>query len=164
MGGLLVFALVVGLACVPWTYYIITFGLPLWASFIGSALFFASGGEKDGLIKTIPTVVLGILCAVSVMKGYGLLPGPGLVPLSIAVGIAAFLIVILSQVGALAFVPGSFGSFATTFAVMTAFPKLSMTQQCINTFLAMLAGIIISYLIQVVNGIVSAKLLPSAAE
>lgn len=162
MGGLLVFALVVGVACIPWTYGIITFGLPLWASFVGSALFFSSGGEKDGLIKTIPTVALGILCAVCVMKGYTLIPGAGLMVLSIAVGIAAFLIVILSQVGILAFVPAAFGSFATTFAVMTAFPKLSMTQQCLNTFLAMLAGIIISYLIQVINGILSARLVKSA--
>ena len=162
MVGLLIFSLIVGIACVPWTYFIITFGLPLWASFIGSAVFFACGGEKAGFIKTIPTIILGILCAVGVTLAYTNIGG-GLVGLSVYVGIAAFLIVVLSKIEFLAFVPASFAGFATTFAVMTAFPKLSIVQQSSNTFLAMLAGIIISYVIQVVNGFMSVKADKSAA-
>lgn len=159
MVAILVFALVVGIICIPWTYVVIAIGLPLWASFIASGVFFACGGEKQGLLKTIPTIILGILCADGVILAAKIIPGPGLVPVSIAVGIAAFLIVILSKIQILAFVPSAFAGFATTFAVMTAFPKLGMGKQSLYTFLAMLMGIIISYIIQLANGVISAKLI-----
>jgi hypothetical protein len=153
---------VVGIVCLPWTYFVITFGLPLWASFIGAALFLPVGGEKLGFVKIVPTIILGVLCADRVILASKYIPGPGLVPFSIAVGIAAFLIVLLSKIEIFEFVPSAFAGFATTFAVMTAYPKIGMSKQSIDTILAMLIGIILSYLIQMINGAVSAKLVKTS--
>lgn len=159
MNGIMVFALVTGVVVIPWTYFFIAFGFPLWASFLGAAIFFACGGGKEGLVKALPASSLGVLFAAGVSIAAASVPAGGLVFLSFVCGIAAFLIVLLSTVGIFGSVPSTFVGFATTFAVMTVFPKIGMIQQLIYAILAMAAGMLISYLIQLINSAITSKLI-----
>jgi len=158
MRAILILALVVAVVCIPWTYAFITLGIPLWASFLGAGSFFAGGGEKTGLMKAVPSGLLGILLAVgTVFLAVNVLGGDLLV-LSLVVGVAGFIAIALSRSSFFAFIPGTFVGYATAFAVMAAFSSASLLEQATKAGVGLLAGVAIGYLIQAVNSALSPRL------
>lgn len=158
MSAILVLALVVAVVCIPWTYAFITFGIPLWASFLGAGSYFAGGGDKSGLLKAVPSGLLGILLAVSTVFLAVNVLGGGLLVLSLVVGAAGFTAIALSRSSSFAFIPGTFVGYATTFAVMAAFPSASLPEQATKAGVGLLAGVAMGYLIQTVNSVLSPRL------
>lgn len=106
-------ALSIGILAGVWTYVSGIFGLLTWPAFVGWALFFAAGGDKNAVIKAgvpiISGVILGHLC---------ILAAPFLgssLGLAIAVTIIAIIMVMLSPINVFAFVPAQFAACASYF-------------------------------------------------
>jgi len=158
MKTILVLAVIVSVVCVGWTYAFITLGIPLWASFLGAASYFAGGGNKTGLLKALPSGLLGIVVALgTVFLATKVLAG-GLLTLSLVVGVAGFIVITITRIGFFDFIPGTFVGYATTFAIMAAFPTSSLSEQGIKAAIGLVAGIAVGYLIHVVNSALSPRL------
>jgi len=90
---------------------------PAWAAFIGMPLYFASGGGKTGLGKTmaantggsIMSMVMGLIAA-----GTSFLGNPA--PIAIAVGVGSFIIVLYSKWPRTSYIPGGFAGCSAAFA------------------------------------------------
>jgi len=75
--------------------------------------FFAAGGKRTGLLKTIPANLTGVLWGAAMVWGASTLPIPG--ALGISVAIAAFAMCIQARWSVLSFIPGAFAGTAAYF-------------------------------------------------
>lgn len=87
-------------------------GLFVPATFIAAASFFAAGGDRAGLVKSLAANVWGVLCATVALIVIGLVNGP--VMIGLVVGAATALLILGALVPLLGFVPGAVLGFATT--------------------------------------------------
>jgi hypothetical protein len=109
-------ALSVGILATAWTYASIKLAWPTWAAFVSWAFFFVAGGDAKAAVKTgVPTLV-GVL--MGYLSLYGLKFGgeTGIVAISVAVGVAALLLVVMMNWKPFALAPAAFGAFAVFFA------------------------------------------------
>lgn len=92
-----------------------SFHLIVPAAFLSWGLFFAAGADNAALQKVVAASVIGSLGALFVMA---LSPQVADLPdfwgISLVVGVAALVVVLLSVVGEWYYVPGIFGAFAAT--------------------------------------------------
>lgn len=107
-----------GILAALWTYASIKLGWPTWAAFIGWALFFVAGGDTKALWKAGLPAIVGVLFGHVAL--YGLkLPGEiggGVIGISVIVGIAALLLVLLMNWAPMALASAAFAAFAAFFA------------------------------------------------
>jgi Protein of unknown function (DUF1097) len=110
-------AVSVGIVAVAWTYASIKLGWPTWAAFVSWAFFFVAGGDAKAVMKAGVPTIMGVLFGY--LSLYGLTPGgeAGNVGVSIAVGAAALILVMMTNWPAFALAPAAFGAFAVFFAV-----------------------------------------------
>ncbi|MGC9335398.1 MAG: DUF1097 domain-containing protein [Anaerolineae bacterium] len=109
-------SLVVGVLAALWTYVSIKLGWPTWAAFIGWAFFFVAGGDDKAVLKAgLPTVV-GVIFGYFALYGLKLQGELGVIGISILVGIAALLLVLLMNWEPMALAPAAFAAFAAFFA------------------------------------------------
>lgn len=111
--GPLPLALSIGILAGIWTYLSGLLGLLTWPAFVGWALFFAAGGDKNAIIKAGAPITSGVIL------GYlSILAAPYLgstLGLAIAVTIIAIIMVMLSPIGIFVFVPAQFAACASFF-------------------------------------------------
>ncbi len=100
-----------------WTYASVKLGLPTWAAFIGWAFYFVAGDDISAIAKVGVPTVIGVLFGY--LSLYGLKAGgeAGVVVISLAVGVAAMVLVLMMNWKAFAMAPAAFGGFAVFFAV-----------------------------------------------
>ncbi|GAA1855465.1 hypothetical protein GCM10009836_39430 [Pseudonocardia ailaonensis] len=111
-------ALVIGVIGAVITYLYVGplagLGLMVPATFIGAASFFAAGGDRAALVKSVPATVWGIVCGTVTLILLGLVANPVLA--GVVVGGMTAVFILGALVPALGFVPGSVFGFATTVA------------------------------------------------
>lgn len=135
-------------------------GLQIWACFIGWASFFHCGGDMDGLKKSVTANVYGIAVAwvtFVVLTSIPLAETLGL-PLwaGICVGSAIVVLVLASQIPALAAIPAIVYGYATTAGYVLMGNKLESLY--VTTFDNPLINITISMIIGGLFGLISGKL------
>src|SRR6478672_5971694 len=117
MKALVIIGITAGVLAGFWAEYSTPLGLITWVGFLSWACFFAAGGKRAGLLKTIPANLSGVLWGAIIVWGAANLPIPG--ALGISVAIAAFAMCVQARWGILAFIPGAFAGcaayFGTTF-------------------------------------------------
>ena len=109
-------SLSVGVLAALWTYASIKLGLPTWAGFIGWAFFFVAGADTKAIIRAGIPILVGVLFGHASLYGLKLGGEPGIVGISIVVGVAALVLVLLMNWEPLALATASFGGFAVFFA------------------------------------------------
>jgi hypothetical protein len=109
-------ALVIGVVGAIITYLYVgplgSLGLMVPATFLGAASYFAAGGDKAALAKSVPTNVWGIVCGTITLVLRGYATNPLLV--GVIVGGLTAVFILGALIPALGFVPGSVLGFATT--------------------------------------------------
>jgi uncharacterized protein DUF1097 len=106
MSLVMAISLSVGLLSGLWALISSSLGLLTWVGFIGCTSYYASGGKKDGLKKSVMANMTGILWAMSIIllsKYIG-----GSYTGAIMTGIFSFVMCIQSKIKSLAFIPGTF--------------------------------------------------------
>jgi hypothetical protein len=89
-----------------------------WPGFIAWALYFAIGGKKEGLIKTMVANTAGAVMAVLIILLMGVLMFMGATfALAVAVVIGAFVLVVQSNWKPLSFIPAAFCGCAAAFGM-----------------------------------------------
>jgi hypothetical protein len=105
-----------GVLAALWTYASIKLGWPTWAAFVGWAFFFVAGGDAKAIIKAGAPTLVGVLFGYAALYGLNLGGELGIVGISVAVGLCAFVLVLLMNWEPLALATAAFGSFAVFFA------------------------------------------------
>lgn len=111
-GGWMVIAYLLGLTGIS------ALAVAAWPAFVGMPLYFAGGGGRKGLAKTIAATSCG--AAVSILmvligNAMSFLGEPW--PIAIGVGLGSFLVVMYSKLDMLSYIPGGFGGCASAFGV-----------------------------------------------
>lgn len=110
MKSLHALALSIALLVALWVY--VSIGIPAlhlvpWIGFVAWAIFFAAGGGRDAIVKTLPAGIAGAVLTALTMLGVGQFGG-GLNALLILVPILAFVLVAMADVALLAYTPAAF--------------------------------------------------------
>jgi hypothetical protein len=105
-----------GVLAALWTYASIKLGWPTWAAFVGWAFFFVAGADAKAIIKAGAPTLVGVLFGYAALYGLNLGGELGIVGISVAVGLCAFVLVLLMNWEPLALATAAFGSFAVFFA------------------------------------------------
>lgn len=108
-------SLSVGIIAAAWTYASIKWGLPTWAAFVSWAFFFVAGGDTKAIMKASVPLTCGVIAGYLSLYG---LSAAGEMGVSVAVGVAAAILVILTNWGPFALAPAAFSAFAVFFAVV----------------------------------------------
>ena len=74
MKPLITIGITAGILAGLWTQFSTPFGLITWVGFLSWACFFAAGGKRDGLLKTIPANLTGVLWGAAIIWGAANLP------------------------------------------------------------------------------------------
>lgn len=109
-------SLSIGVLAGIWTYISIVCGLLTWPAFIGWAIFFFLGGNKEALVKAFPTVLAGLVLGYLTVAVNTYFSGSTLL-LSILVVILAFIMTFMMNLPILAAAPAAFAAAATFFGV-----------------------------------------------
>jgi hypothetical protein len=112
-GGL---ALSVGILGGLWTYVSLKLGLSTWAAFIGWAFFFVAGGDTKAILKAAVPTIVGVVFGYLAVFGLKFAGEAGIVAISVLVGVAALLLILLMNWSATALAPAGVAAFAGLFA------------------------------------------------
>lgn len=113
---LLPISLSIGILAGIWTYVSITYGLLPWPAFVGWAIFFFAGANKEALTKTLPPVIVGLVLGYATVQLNTALAGNTVI-LSILVVVLAFLLTFMMNIPWLATAPAAFAMVAVYFGV-----------------------------------------------
>jgi hypothetical protein len=138
-------------------------GLMVPATFLGAASYFAAGGDKAALAKSVPTTVWGIVCGTITLILLGHVTNPLLI--GVVVGGLTAVFILGALIPALGFVPGSVLGFATTvmFGLLT---SASGTDFSLPTgpFTVMLVSFLVGAAFGYVSSILAGKLVAPEVE
>ncbi|OYT99938.1 MAG: hypothetical protein CFE40_01015 [Burkholderiales bacterium PBB1] len=140
----------VGILATLWTYLSIKMSLPTWSSFVSWAFFFVAGADTKAFIKAgapiLAGVVFGYLTLFGLKVGSG---GTPVIAISLAVGLAALLLVIMMGWELFALTPAAFGAFAVFFAYVFGKPAVDDIYSLTNVWIVVLTqgiGLLLGYL------------------
>jgi len=134
-------AFTVAVLAMLWTYVSPLIGLLTWPAFVGWAIYFIAGGEARSIVKGGAPLLLGILlawCAVQVGSGFEAFGIP------LAVGVIAFAMVMLANVGLFALIPAQFIGAAVFFGTGADLPA---------TLISMALGLALGLLSTTISGL-----------
>jgi uncharacterized protein DUF1097 len=150
MDLLLALGISIGVLIAGWTYVALGPGaLPVWAGIAAWGCFFAAGGKTTGLVKTIASNLSGVLWAFLALQAAAQLGG-GTPILSVAVGVAALIMVLQAKIPTLSFIPGSFIGAATAVSVV-----VGANGTWTKTIIALVAGALLGYLSEMLAGVLA---------
>ncbi len=129
----------IGVLAGIWTWISITVGIATWPTFVGWALFFASGGDAKSIYKAGLPIITGTLLGWIAVQITPFLGG-GTIGLAIAVVIVAFIMTVLGLVKGFEFVPAQFASAASFFGMGATTAAIG------KTLLPVLLGVLFGYL------------------
>jgi hypothetical protein len=144
MKPLVIIGITAGILAGLWTQFSTPLGLITWVGFLSWACFFAAGGKRAGLLKTIPANLSGVLWGAVILWGAANLPIPG--ALGISVAIAAFAMCVQARWSVLGFIPGAFAGCAAYFGT---------TFDAAGTCLALIAGACLGWLSEYTAGLLT---------
>jgi len=107
-------SLSIGILAAIWTYVSSTFGLLTWPAFVGWALFFLAGANKEALSKNVPPMLSGVILGHICVLVYNAISGSVII-LALFVGVIAFVMTFMMNIPAFATAPAAFASCATYF-------------------------------------------------
>jgi len=113
---LLPISLSIGILAGIWTYVSMTCGILTWPAFVGWAIFFFAGANKDALVKAFPPILVGLALGYGTVLINTALKGDTLI-LSILVVVLAFLLTFMMNISWLATAPAAFAMVAVFFGV-----------------------------------------------
>ena len=111
---LLPISLSIGILAGIWTYVSITYGLLPWPAFVGWAIFFFAGANKEALVKTIPPILVGLALGYLTILANTALNGDTLI-LALLVVVLAFILTFMMNISWLATAPAGFAMVAVLF-------------------------------------------------
>jgi hypothetical protein len=150
MDLLLALGISIGVLIAGWTYVALGPGaLPVWAGIVAWGSFFAAGGKTTGLVKTIASNLSGVLWAFLALQAATRMGG-GTTMISIAVGVAALIMVLQAKISTLSFIPGAFLGAATAVSVV-----VGANGTWTKTIIALVAGAVLGYLSEMIAGMLS---------
>ena len=150
MDLLLALGISIGILIAGWTYVALgPAALPVWAGIVAWGCFFAAGGKTSGLVKTIASNLSGVLWAFLALQVATRLGG-GTPILSVAVGVAALIMVLQSRISALSFIPGAFLGAATAVSVV-----VGANGTWTKTIIALVAGALLGYISEMLAGMMA---------
>jgi len=136
-------AAVFGAVSVPWTYAFVAGAVPLWPSFVASAAVFAAGGGTDGLARSVPALLVGVVYAAATLAIVDAFGG-GTALLAVVVGAFMLLASLHAAIEALSFTPATFLGYASLFGVHavegTVFGLRGLAGVTVATVLALVVG------------------------
>lgn len=97
-------------------YFTMRYGIVTWPAFVGWAIYFLLGSNKEAIVKALPPMVAGILLGYLTVISFTALKGDSLI-LSGLVVIFAFILVFMMNIPWLAAAPAAFLSAACYFGV-----------------------------------------------
>jgi Protein of unknown function (DUF1097). len=109
-------SLSIGVLAGVWFYLSVALGLLAWPTFVGWAIFFFTGGNKEALVKAFPPMLVGLVLGYLTVVANKALNGDTLI-LSILVVILAFVMTFMMNISWLAAAPAAFASAAVYFGV-----------------------------------------------
>lgn len=127
MTQLVALAVAIGLLGAVATWFYLTVGsILIWAGFVAWACYFHTGGDEAALKKTIINNIFGVVCgwAAAVLILSVKMPLPLPVWAGIAVGLAAFILVMAAHNEMLSTIPAGVYGFGCTFAYLLQTPKM----------------------------------------
>ncbi len=139
-------ALSVGILATIWTYASIKLGLPTWAGFVGWAFYFVAGGDFKAIQKAVLPIIVGVLFGYASLYGLKLGGETGVIGISVAVGVAALVLVVLMNWSAFALAPAAFAAFASFFAFAFASKDMFVIDNIIYTLITLIIGVVVGYL------------------
>jgi len=107
-------SLSIGILAGIWTYVSITYGLLPWPAFVGWAIFFFAGANKEALVKALPPILVGLALGYLTILANTALKGDTLI-LALLVVVLAFLLTFMMNISWLATAPAGFAMVATLF-------------------------------------------------
>lgn len=109
-------SLSIGILAGIWTYLSVILGWLTWPAFVGWAIFFFAGGNKEALVKAFPPLLTGLILGYLTVQANTALSGDTLI-LSILVVVLAFIMTFMMNVPLLATAPAAFAAAAVYFGV-----------------------------------------------
>lgn len=109
-------SLSIGILAGIWTFVSVTYGILPWPCFVGWAIFFFLGANKDALVKATPPVLVGLFVTWLTLYVNTAIKGNTLI-LSILVVVLAFILTFMMNVSWLAAAPAGFATAACYFAI-----------------------------------------------
>ncbi|SDF50326.1 DUF1097 domain-containing protein [Pseudonocardia oroxyli] len=154
-------ALVIGVIGAVITYLYVGplggLGLMVPATFVGAASYFAAGGDRAALAKSVPANVWGIVCGTVTLILIGLATSP--IVIGLIVGGLTAVFILGALVPALGFVPGSVFGYATTvmFGLLTGASGTDLTLPT-GPFTVMLVSFLVGAAFGYVSSVLAGKL------
>lgn len=104
----------IGILAGIWTYVSAAFGILTWPAFVGWAIFFFVGGNKEAIMKGLPPIISGVVWGYLCVLVFGALAGNTLT-LAVLVAIIAFIMTFMMNISMFAAAPAAFASCAAFF-------------------------------------------------
>jgi len=136
----------IGVLAGIWAQFCGNIGLLAWIGFVSWACFYAAGGGKAGLGKTLAANLSGVVWGVVIVAIMGLMNFP--FALGVAVVIGAFMMCAQAHIKYLAFIPGSFAGCASYFGSNADWKVAAISLIC-GAILGYLSEIIALYLVKI---------------
>ena len=144
----------IGILAGGWVYIglLPTIALPVWVGVIAWACFYAVGGKKEGLLKTLCSNLSGLLWGFLIVLVYSKLGG-SLIILAVAVAVGCFIMCIQAKISILSFIPGAFAATASYFSVVFYYGAAKVTGRYdwLDTAICLIAGALLAFISQVIG-------------
>jgi hypothetical protein len=138
-------ALSVGILAAIWTFASIKLGLSTWAAFVGWALFFVAGGDSKAIMKAGVPIVVGVLFGYVSLYGLKLGGDMAVIGVSVAVGVAALILILLMNWAPTALAPAAVAGFATFFGFTLVQTDVFDINHVVFTLLALAIGLVLGF-------------------
>lgn len=144
----------IGILAGTWVYVglLPAIALPVWVGVISWACFYAVGGKKEGLLKTLCSNLSGLLWGFLIVTVYGKLGG-SLIVLAVAVAVGCFIMCVMAKINIFSFIPGAFAGTASYFSVVFYYGAAKVTGRFdwLDTAICLIAGAILALLSQAIG-------------
>lgn len=148
MNFLVAVGISIGVLAGIWAQFCGNVGLVAWIGFVSWACFYAAGGKKEGLGKTLAANLSGVFWGFIIITIMNLLNFP--YALGVAVVIGAFMMCVQAHIKYLAFIPGAFAGCASYFGSGTDIQAAALSLIC-GAVLGYLSEVIALYLVKITN-------------
>jgi len=149
MSLLVALGISIGVLAGAWVYIglLPAIALPVWVGVISWACFYALGGKKEGLVKTICSNLSGLLWGYLIVLIYSS-TGASLAILAIAVAVGCFIMCIQANIKVLSFIPGAFAGTASYFSVVFYYGAAKVTGRFtwLDTAICLIVGALLALL------------------
>jgi len=154
MNLLVALGISIGVLAGAWVYVglLPAIALPVWVGVISWACFYAVGGKKEGLLKTVCSNLSGLLWGYFIVLIFGL-SGSSVLVLAIAVAVGCFIMCIQANIKVLSFIPGAFAGTAAYFSVVFYYGAAKVTGRFnwLDTAICLIIGALLAFLSEYVG-------------